>query len=387
MFRFEKYFTNEVIEQMRERQVCLCGMTDFAIAVKKWLCGKGILVHEIGKNHLKEKQYTNPFFVIADFKGSSANKWEKCCIEHYPSAPVVKMVNPVEIRIEISGNCNLRCMSCQVANHNPEVFQHKGRGFITPERFRKILDKVEEEYPDLVSIFFFICGEPFLNPYLKELLQITKERGLLTVLSSNFSLKIPWEKELLSLIDILKISVSGFYQEIYETTHNGGNIELVKENMRKVSALMATYQIPVKVFVGYHMYVNNKFRDFEAMKRLCQELGFDFCPVDALYFNLFYQSGSEPFPEDARKFIETYYPKPEEILTSVLADEEQLKKPCRNRRDKLFIDWDGRVMLCEILHKDAIYHNYNDVSRKEIEEWRNSHPICHLCRQYGLDYK
>lgn len=118
-----------------------------------------------------------------------------------------------------------------------------------------------------------------------------------------------------------------------------------------------------------------------------EKLGFDFRPVDALYFNLFYQSGAEPFPEKAKEFIRNYYPEPEKIMTPVPAAEEKRKKPCRNRRDKLFIDWDGKVMLCEILHKDAVYKDYSDVSRKEIEEWRKGHPICQLCRQYGLDYK
>lgn len=380
MFKFEKYFTDEVIEQMRKKQVCLYGMNDFAIAASQWLTKKGILIQP-------EEQCENPFFVIADFKESSASKQEKKCREKYPDAPIIKMVNPVEIRIEISGKCNLRCMSCQVGNHNPEVFCHKGRGFMPPDRFVKILDKTEEEYPDLVSIFFFIVGEPFLHPHIKELLRITKDRGLLTVISSNFSLKIPWDKELLSLIDVLKISVSGFYQDVYETTHNGGNVELVKANMHQVAELIRAYEIPTKVFVGYHAYTNNKGRDYDAMENLCQELEFDFCPVDALYFNLFYRSGDDAFPEEARKFIESYYPEPEKILTPTLADEKELQKPCRNRRDKLFIDWDGSVMLCEILHKDAFFNNYSDVSREEIEEWRNNHSICQLCRQYGLDYK
>ena len=141
MFKFEKYFTDEVIEQMRKKQVCLYGMNDFAIAASQWLTKKGILIQP-------EEQCENPFFVIADFKESSASKQEKKCREKYPDAPIIKMVNPVEIRIEISGKCNLRCMSCQVGNHNPEVFCHKGRGFMPPDRFVKILDKAEEEYPD-----------------------------------------------------------------------------------------------------------------------------------------------------------------------------------------------------------------------------------------------
>ena len=387
MFKFEKYFTDEVINEMLQSEVYLCGLTDFGIATGKWLESKGISVCEINRSHLKERKCRNPLFVVADFKKQSAEKWEKCCKEYYPEATVIQLINPVEIRIEISGNCNLRCLSCQTGNHNPEVFQHKGRGFMTPERFIDILNKVEQEYPDLVSVFFFICGEPFLNPQLKELLRITKERGLLTVLSSNLSLRIAWEQELLSLIDVLKISVSGFYQEIYETTHNGGNIELVKENMYKISEIVNGYHMPVKVLVGYHVYTNNRGRDYEDMKALCEQLKFDFCPVDALYFNLFYRSGAEPFPEKAKEFIQSFYQNPEKILNPVPVNGEELKKPCRNRRDKLFIDWDGKVMLCEILHKDAIFCNYTEISREKIEEWRNNHLICQLCRQYGLDYK
>ena len=387
MFKFEQYFPDEIIEQMKRQQVILCGVNDFAMAVERWLQNKGITVSEIQKPDLKEKRYKEPFFVIADFKEQSAEKWQKKCESYYPGASVIKIVNPVEIRIEISGNCNLRCRSCQTGNHNPEVFSHKGRGFMTPDRYRKILDKIEIEYPDAVSVFFFICGEPFLNPHLKEILKITKEKGYQTVLSSNLSLKISWDKELLSLIDILKISVSGFYQEVYETTHNGGNIELVKKNMLRISELKEEHHLSIRVLIGYHLYVNNQGKDLTDMEKLCQKLGFIFAPVKALYFNLFYLSGAEPFPESAKKFIESCYPEPEKLLTPVPAEPELLRKTCRNRRYTLFIDWDGKVMLCEILHKNAVFEDYLTTDKKEIEEWRKNHAICQLCRQYGLDYK
>ena len=68
MFKFEQYFPDEIIEQMKRQQVILCGVNDFAMAVERWLQNKVITVSEIQKPDLKEKRYKEPFFVIADFK-------------------------------------------------------------------------------------------------------------------------------------------------------------------------------------------------------------------------------------------------------------------------------------------------------------------------------
>ena len=59
---------------------------------------------------------------------------------------------------------------------------------------------------------------------------------------------------------------------------------------------------------------------------------------------------------------------------------------CRQIRDKLYIDWDGAVMLCELFHKDGFYKKYLDVSIDEIRNWQKHHWICKNCHEYGCAY-
>lgn len=290
-----------------------------------------------------------------------------------------------EVYIDVSGNCNLRCRSCQVCNHAPDSFDYRGRTEMPMELFEKILQKVKTELPENPAIFLFDYGEPLLASRLPEYVHRVHEQDMLAVISSNLSLHYDFLPLLLEQPDILKISVSGFHQEVYGTTHNGGDIELVKRNMRTIRALLDQYRLDrVLVMVGYHLYSNNAGADYEQMKTLCRELGFLFQPRRASFCNILKQSGIDPYTPADRQFIRTYYENSADILSTAPLPTPQTGT-CNIAENKLFIDYNGTTMLCYlVMHKAAVYRPYLEVPLQEIHQWQKEHWICTHCKQVGL---
>lgn len=385
-------------DEWKEREIVLCGLDIVSFGVIDYLAQNGKKVRGIIEKTCKEKTtiwgiamypesfledeiFSDCFFMITAFKEKHRRKYANQLEKLYGKERFLVVASEEEVRIDIAGRCNLRCPSCQVANHCRDDFSYCNRGFMEISLLQQILYKVKKEFLNLPAVYLFTLGEPVLHPKIAEAIQCVHKEGFMAVVSTNLSYKKDLEAFMRAEPDVLKISLSGFTQEIYETTHCGGDIELVKENMKKVAELIQTYHLKTKVMVGYHVYKNNQGEEMEQMKRLCQELGFLFQPVPAMYFNMLKRTGYTEFTEEDKKFIRSYYENAEEILT--VPSPKYPEGECRNYRDKLFIDYDGKVMLCELFHREGIYKSYLDTSYEEIQNWRKQHFICQRCKEYG----
>ncbi len=53
----------------------------------------------------------------------------------------------------------------------------------------------------------------------------------------------------------------------------------------------------------------------------------------------------------------------------------------------LFVDWDGKVILCCYFRADESFFSYSflDVSMENIQRDRQSHALCKKCMEYGLN--
>lgn len=422
---YSRYFSDS--SEWKTKNIYLCGLDIISFGVVGYLKSQGKEISGIvDKNFnapeklfgttiyplscLENGEFNNPWFVITAFKEKHRNVYREMISRVYDSGRQITVSNATEIRIDVSGICNLRCPSCHVGNHSGKDFSYEGRGFMEPGLFAEILDKIEREVPENPAVYLFTLGEPLLNPHIPEMVAQIHDHGWMAVLSSNLSLHYDWERLLIRKPEVLKVSVSGFTQEVYGATHKGGNIELVKKNMLEIHRLIEKYNLPVRVMVGYHIYTNNRRRELEHMREFCRELGFLFQPVQAQYFNMFKRTGYTPFTQEDERFIREMYDNPEQILTTdrILpdnihgaegeagsrnkntvgaADGEPENMSCRNLRDKLFLDYDGRVMLCELFHREAIFKKYLDIPLDEIQDWRKNHWICRRCREYQMELK
>src|ERR1043166_7778035 len=100
-------------------------------------------------------------------------------------------------------------------------------------------------------------------------------RGLVCPLSSNLNVLREPEALLAEHPDYLRVSVSGFTQEIYARGHREGDIERVKHNMGRLAAARDAVQSNTHIEVYYHRYADNA-HELPLMQDFAASLGFPF---------------------------------------------------------------------------------------------------------------
>ena len=132
-----------------------------------------------------------------------------------------------DIDIDICGACTLRCPSCPQGNVKDYRLP---QGFMAPELLQEIVTKARAECRR-PNISLFNWAEPLLHPQLPELIRIVQDAGIPCHLSSNLDILPDADALMAANPASLRISTSGFSQEIYGRTHRGGDIERVKTHM------------------------------------------------------------------------------------------------------------------------------------------------------------
>jgi len=181
------------------------------------------------------------------------------------------------------------------------------------------------------------------------------------------------------------VSLSGFNQNIYERGHQKGDIEAVKQNMRKLSELNAQYGNNIEISVSYHCYSDNMGEEYAAMKRFSEEIGIMCIPTIAFFYPLeklfAYFDGT--LTEDDQLLIDRLIVSPEQ------ASKIALKTPssdCNLRSTMMAINCDGSVSLCCTVFdkKYQIAEKFLDVSLEELQARKYSHETCKSCMGQGL---
>lgn len=294
----------------------------------------------------------------------------------------IEQFSTKEVYIEVSGKCNLRCMSCQVSNRNTKYVNYDKRVPMKKELFESVITKLKSELDDFKYVYLYIFGEPLLNPELPDIVRIIHKHNLLAIISTNLSLKANIEELMEAEPDCIKVSVSGFSQDVYSTTHNGGNVELVKSNLEKISRYNRDCEKNIPVVVGYHGYNNNQGVEREQMKEFCQMQDIFFQYTNAWYSQRVKQWKMLEYTEEDISFVRKLYDNPEEILYPPVVNST---RDCYYIENGVFIDYKGDITLCCIgLNDNASYGNYLCTTLEEANKRREKSELCALCRKYGM---
>lgn len=295
------------------------------------------------------------------------------------------MIAPIEVFVDIAGACNLRCPSCPMGN-----MRQTGNAtrFMEPATFEKIVAKMASECK-VSKIHLYNWGEPFLHPRLPRMIEIAKTLNAPCYLSTNLNVIKSLEEVILGKPDSLRISLSGFNQEIYGQTHCGGNIEVVKKNMQELAFILRRTRSSTRVHVFYHRYKHN-LDDEILMKKYAHQLGFGFHPVWALLMPVekvlaFAEPENSRFSltDEDRSFIQSLaLPLPEALA----ACRRHRTRPCGLPVGQMVMDSLGRVQLCCAVY-DANQFTltpYLDAPFDGIQRLKKSHPFCLQCMKHGI---
>lgn len=160
--------------------------------------------------------------------------------------------------------CNFSCTFCKYAVKT----EHKPN-YMEIEDFRlRVLELIKKG-----NMFKLTGGEPCLNIYLEEELQIVKQNHGIVFLDTNGSLPAIVEKLLKkNLVDVLGVSLKGLTKEEAIATAGIKNSNLCWDNVLKTIALSSKYK-NVRTIVTFVAYNNFNYEDMKKFADILDKLG------------------------------------------------------------------------------------------------------------------
>jgi MoaA/NifB/PqqE/SkfB family radical SAM enzyme len=288
---------------------------------------------------------------------------------------------PIDYQVIVSSVCNLHCISCPVGNRPAGMHT----GWMRAADYEKILDKILSESPLLSILQLFNWGEPFLNPELAHIVEITNRRNVLCALSSNMNLSRDFDDVIAARPAFLRVSMSG-NEHSYGITHTGGKWNLLMDNLRKLHDLKNSFNPGMSVEIAYHVYATTTAQDMIDAHSLCDSLGFVFRPYLAALLPLDnvkdYMEG-KPLSDEARRTVALLRIPIDEALSR--ASRQKSMQCCFEHT--LSIESDLSVKQCGLWIRPSsnfVTGNYLEVPLDEILSIRSRSDMCPLCKASGL---
>lgn len=287
-------------------------------------------------------------------------------------------LNTLDPSVDVSGSCNLRCISCPRGN----VKEQPPAGFMSADTYKLVLDKLVREIPLLGSIQLYAWGEPLLNKQLPEIVAITRKAKVLSAISSNLNYTKHLDKVIAEKPDWFKVSCSGWGKN-YERTHTGGIWKNFHANLLKLVDLRRKHHPEMQIVLNYHLYKHNTGDDYRQMESLCNELGLIFIPNHAYLYPLDivmdFVDGKPLSPEACQTLPMLLLP----IEQGLAEARKRASFPCSEERC-LPINWDCQVRECGVFFHRFIAENYLDTPLAELLIRRKNSALCRECKNRAL---
>lgn len=187
-------------------------------------------------------------------------------------------VSPFILSLELWNECNAGCLFCRDAkgkiyNINPEQpsLGTITKGKMPVEMVKDIIDQVKE---DVLIAVLYTNGEPLLYKDLANVVKFATERKVISMISTNGLLFTQENARALveSGIDLIKIQLGGFTQDIYSIQIRYGEVEKLKENIRMVARIKKELKAHTVILIDWITYNYNRHQ-IPLIREFCKENG------------------------------------------------------------------------------------------------------------------
>lgn len=194
------------------------------------------------------------------------SRWERRRIQtRLASYPTLLTIEPTNV-------CNLRC---------PECFTGAGevgreRSMLEMAFYTRVLDELGGR---LLQLELYNWGEPLLHKQVYEMLRMASDRGISTIISTNFSVPFDADKAerlVSSGLATLGVSLDGATQDVYAQYRRRGDIATVLDNVRLINKAKRKLGRTNPIVVWeYHLFPHN-LHEVEEARALAADLGMTF---------------------------------------------------------------------------------------------------------------
>lgn len=291
-------------------------------------------------------------------------------------------LKPRDYSIDVSGSCNLQCISCPRSSREEKK---PSAGMLSLETFQQVVGKIKKEDPFVGNIQLYQWGEPTLNKKLPDIISYALQEGIYSAISSNLNHHADYQGIIEARPEWFRVSASGWGDD-YEITHTGGNWETFLRNFKKVAQLRRDIHPEMKLELYYHLYKHSTGEELRKFRDLCEELSVELHPVYAYLISLDdvlrYMEGI-PLPVSAEAAQQ-------KMLLSLNVGLEiakgEVSLPCDAFRS-IHINSDISVSNCMMYFypkENRAVTNYLEHSIEEIMAIRGKCSLCRRCMKQGM---
>ncbi len=204
---------------------------------------------------------------------------------------------PVELRIDPTNVCNLRCPLCPTG-----ASEHARKaGMMSTDTFERIL---ERHYKDIFDIKLFVWGEPLLNPNLPAMVDMASRRGVGTEISTNLSVHLN-DRTIEDLIRAgltwLTASIDGTSSETYSQYRRGGKLELIEDNIQRIVACRDRLHSRTPFLEWQLIPFQHNEHEISSLVSKAKELGMDGARIKPLRLDKTQDGPDKPLMEDKQR--------------------------------------------------------------------------------------
>lgn len=179
---------------------------------------------------------------------------------------------PLSLTFEATNVCNLRCPYCFTGAGEAG----RTRSMMPLDLYRRLLDELGDY---ALVLDFYNWGEPMLNKNIYEMIRLGVDRGLSTVISTNFSLPFDSEraeKLVASGLAAIGLSIDGSNQESLEQYRVGASYEKIMQNIKLLVEAKQKLRSETPVITwAFHVFDYNRDEVAQA-RQIAEELGLRF---------------------------------------------------------------------------------------------------------------
>jgi len=286
----------------------------------------------------------------------------------------------LDYQIDVSGLCNLKCISCPRGNFSPQP----AAGFMKPDVLDQVLAKIVREDPLVGAVALYNWGEPLLNPDLPEMISLCRRHGLDAAISSNLSFRRDFSQVIKARPTWFRVSVSG-YGANYEITHTGGRWDWFLENLHTLKNLKDEHHPDMEVEVFYHIY-KNRAEDYRRLQELCAGLGFTMRVRHAALAPLENVAAIISGRPVSQAAVKTWELQSISIPEAMEMARAQKHLPCPYARC-LWLTWDIKISQCMEWYQPGLYlleGDFLQVPLDDILAARRDSEFCRSCRERAI---
>jgi radical SAM protein with 4Fe4S-binding SPASM domain len=176
---------------------------------------------------------------------------------------------PIQITVEPTNVCNLRCPLCETGNGS----LGRRNSVMGLEEFCALLDRFDST---LEQVFLYFMGESFLNKDIYTMIRAATDRGIWVNLCTNGN-KIDPQRLVESGVGEINFQIGGMTQETHAVYRVGGNLAAALQALEKTIALRNAPDSPnkaMRINVGFIAQRHNE-HEIPLFQAYCRRVGVD----------------------------------------------------------------------------------------------------------------